>query len=83
MVELQAAFVELVRVTLLLTLPLLVALFVAGLASSLIQTFTLVSEPVIGLTIKLLALAMTLYLMLPSFSRTMIDFTTRLYGRGS
>lgn len=63
-----------------LTLPLLIASFIVGIVTSLIQIITSIQDPAFSATPRLIALAAVLVLALPWMVTRAMDYTRSVLG---
>ncbi len=71
--------VETLKVALILSLPMLLAGLIAGLAISIFQATTQINEMTLSFIPKIIVVAVVMIITMPWMMNTMIDFTTRLF----
>ncbi|BBG64820.1 flagellar biosynthesis protein FliQ [Hydrogenimonas sp.] len=71
--------VETLKVALILSLPMLLAGLIAGLAISIFQATTQINEMTLSFIPKIIVVALVMIITMPWMMNTMIDFTTRLF----
>ncbi|BDY12865.1 flagellar biosynthesis protein FliQ [Hydrogenimonas cancrithermarum] len=71
--------VETLKVALILSLPMLLAGLIAGLAISIFQATTQINEMTLSFIPKIIIVALVMIITMPWMMNTMIDFTTRLF----
>ena len=71
--------VETLKLALLLSLPMLLAGLIAGLAISIFQATTQINEMTLSFIPKIIVVALVMIIMMPWMMNTMIDFTTRIF----
>jgi flagellar biosynthetic protein FliQ len=72
--------VETLKTALILSLPMLLAGLIAGLAISIFQATTQINEMTLSFIPKILVVALVMIITMPWMMNTMIDFTTRLFN---
>ncbi len=77
--ELIEAFIDAIRTLVLLGLPLVLACVVGGSLMGIIQSATSIHEPVLGYAARLGAVALVFYLMLPSFTQSVLSLAERVF----
>jgi len=70
--------VETLKIALTLSLPMLLAGLIAGLAISIFQATTQINEMTLSFIPKILVVAIVMIISMPWMMNTMIDYTTRL-----
>ncbi|RUM46251.1 MAG: flagellar biosynthetic protein FliQ [Hydrogenimonas sp.] len=78
--QLIALGVETLKTALILSLPMLLAGLIAGLAISIFQATTQINEMTLSFIPKILVVALVMIITMPWMMNTMIDFTTRLFN---
>ena len=73
------AIVEGLRILFLLAVPVVVALSLTGTVVSALQAVTSINEPALGYGLKLLALVVVLYVMLPSVTQSLVSFSQLVF----
>lgn len=76
--KLMAITVETLKITLLLSLPLLLAGLVAGLAISIFQATTQINESTLSFLPKIALTGVVMLFTMPWMMNEMIDFTSRI-----
>ncbi len=71
--------VETLKVALILSLPMLLAGLIAGLAISIFQATTQINEMTLSFIPKIIVVAVVMIITMPWMMNTMIDFTVRLF----
>jgi len=71
--------VETLKLALLLSLPMLLAGLIAGLAISIFQATTQINEMTLSFIPKIIVVALVMIITMPWMMNTMIDFTTRIF----
>lgn len=71
--------VETLKVALILSLPMLLAGLIAGLAISIFQATTQINEMTLSFIPKIIVVAVVMIITMPWMMNTMIDFTIRLF----
>ena len=71
--------VETLKLALLLSLPMLLAGLIAGLAISIFQATTQINEMTLSFIPKIIVVAVVMIITMPWMMNTMIDFTTRMF----
>ena len=71
--------VETLKLALLLSLPMLLAGLIAGLAISIFQATTQINEMTLSFIPKIIVVALVMIITMPWMMNTMIDFTTRMF----
>ncbi|MEZ4754327.1 MAG: flagellar biosynthetic protein FliQ [Bdellovibrionota bacterium] len=64
-----------IRALFIIAIPIILVAALVGILAAAFQTSTALRDPIISYSLKLSAIAVLLYLMLPSFVRTMISLT--------
>ena len=77
--SLVALGVQTFKITLMLSLPMLLAGLVAGLIISIFQATTQINEMTLSFVPKILLVVVVLIFLMPWMMNTMIDFTTRIF----
>ena len=72
--------VETLKIALILSLPMLLAGLIAGLAISIFQATTQINEMTLSFIPKIILVALVMILTMPWMMNTMIDFTLRLFN---
>jgi flagellar biosynthetic protein FliQ len=72
--------VETLKIALILSLPMLLAGLIAGLAISIFQATTQINEMTLSFIPKIIVVALVMILTMPWMMNTMIDFTLRLFN---
>jgi len=71
--------VETLKIALILSLPMLLAGLIAGLAISIFQATTQINEMTLSFIPKIIVVALVMIITMPWMMNTMIDYTTRLF----
>ncbi len=71
--------VETLKLALVLSLPMLLAGLIAGLAISIFQATTQINEMTLSFIPKILVVAVVMIVTMPWMMNQMIDFTTRMF----
>ncbi len=71
--------VETLKIALVLSLPMLLAGLIAGLAISIFQATTQINEMTLSFIPKIIVVAVVMIITMPWMMNTMIDYTTRLF----
>ncbi|WP_201352355.1 flagellar biosynthesis protein FliQ [Hydrogenimonas urashimensis] len=71
--------VETLKLALILSLPMLLAGLIAGLAISIFQATTQINEMTLSFIPKIIIVALVMIITMPWMMNEMIDFTTRIY----
>ncbi len=71
--------VETLKIALILSLPMLLAGLIAGLAISIFQATTQINEMTLSFIPKIIVVAVVMIITMPWMMNTMIDYTTRLF----
>ncbi|NPA29570.1 MAG: flagellar biosynthesis protein FliQ [Epsilonproteobacteria bacterium] len=71
--------VETLKLALILSLPMLLAGLIAGLAISIFQATTQINEMTLSFIPKILIVAVVMIMTMPWMMNQMIDFTTRMF----
>lgn len=79
--ELVALGVQTFKITLLLSLPMLLAGLIAGLIISIFQATTQINEMTLSFVPKILLVVVILIFLMPWMMNTMIDFTTMVLNK--
>ncbi|NDJ26832.1 flagellar biosynthetic protein FliQ [Campylobacter sp. MIT 12-8780] len=77
--SLVALGVQTFKVTLMLSLPMLLAGLIAGLIISIFQATTQINEMTLSFVPKILLVVVVLIFLMPWMMNTMIDFTTGIF----
>ncbi|KGI56655.1 flagellar biosynthesis protein FliQ [Campylobacter sp. MIT 97-5078] len=77
--SLVALGVQTFKITLMLSLPMLLAGLIAGLIISIFQATTQINEMTLSFVPKILLVVVVLIFLMPWMMNTMIDFTTRIF----
>ncbi len=72
--------VETLKVALILSLPMLLAGLIAGLAISIFQATTQINEMTLSFIPKIIVVAVVMIITMPWMMNTMIDFTVNLFN---
>ncbi|WP_456323824.1 flagellar biosynthesis protein FliQ [Hydrogenimonas sp.] len=72
--------VETLKIALMLSLPMLMAGLIAGLAISIFQATTQINEMTLSFIPKIIIVALVMILTMPWMMNTMIDFTLRMFN---
>jgi len=67
------------EITLILSLPLLVVGLVVGIVISILQAATQIQEQTLSFIPKILAMMAALYLLLPFFIRTVVEYSREIF----
>jgi len=78
---LVALGVQTFKVTLILSLPMLLAGLIAGLVISIFQATTQINEMTLSFVPKIILVVVVLIFLMPWMVTTMIDFTTGLFDQ--
>lgn len=78
---LVAVGVQTFKVTLLLSLPMLLAGLIAGLLISIFQATTQINEMTLSFVPKILLVVVVLVFLMPWMISTMMDFTTGIFNQ--
>jgi flagellar biosynthetic protein FliQ len=73
-------FLEAIKVTLLLSAPMLLAGLVVGLVVSIFQSVTSINEMTLTFIPKMLAVAVALVLSFPWMMQTLVTFTVQMFA---
>ena len=79
--ELVALGVQTFKITLLLSLPMLLAGLIAGLIISIFQATTQINEMTLCFVPKIILVVVILIFLMPWMMSTMIDFTTMILNK--
>lgn len=77
--SLVALGVQTFKITLLLSLPMLLAGLIAGLIISIFQATTQINEMTLSFVPKILLVVVVLIFLMPWMMNTMVDFTTEIF----
>ncbi len=72
--------VETLKIALMLSLPMLMAGLIAGLAISIFQATTQINEMTLSFIPKIIIVALVMILTMPWMMNTMIDFTLHMFN---
>lgn len=78
---LVALGVQTFKITLLLSLPMLLAGLIAGLVISIFQATTQINEMTLSFVPKIILVVVILIFLMPWMTTTMIDFTENILGQ--
>ncbi|MCW1360488.1 flagellar biosynthesis protein FliQ [Campylobacter sp. US33a] len=78
---LVALGVQTFKVTLMLSLPMLLAGLIAGLIISIFQATTQINEMTLSFVPKIILVVIVIIFLMPWMTTTMIDFTTNIFNQ--
>lgn len=73
--------VQTFKITLLISLPMLLAGLIAGLAISIFQATTQINEMTLSFVPKILLIVVVLIFLMPWMMNLMVDFTTNIFNQ--
>lgn len=73
--------VQTFKITLLISLPMLLAGLIAGLAISIFQATTQINEMTLSFVPKILLIVVVLIFLMPWMMNMMVDFTTNIFNQ--